>query len=168
MRMSEMKRSALVIERADARHSLLIELLQEQGIPIVVSALSIQNAIERMEMIAFDIIFVEIQRGDEAGFDFIRAVRFGDEALRRTPIIVVSSITALWMVATVRDSGANGFLTKPFSQGSVGLQVARALNHRCQFVVAGTFAGPDRRRWNDPAYRGPERRGGANSALFID
>jgi two-component system chemotaxis response regulator CheY len=166
--MSEMKRSALVIERADARHSLLIELLQEQDFPIVVSALSIQNAIERMEMITFDILFVEIERGDETAFDFIRAVRFGDEALRRTPIVVVSSITALWMVAIVRDSGANGFLTKPFSRGSLGLQVTRALNHRRQFIVTNTFAGPDRRRWNDPDYRGPERRGGANSALFID
>lgn len=163
-----MKRSALTIERVAMRRSLLIDLLRELGFPVVVPAFSTLDAFARMQLVVFDAIFIEVDRLDDPGFEFIRDVRFGAEEIRRTPIIVVSPSSAPSMVTRARDCGANGFLSKPFSRASLGLQVARTASNARRFIATETFAGPDRRRWNDPTYRGPERRVPAKRTLLID
>jgi CheY-like chemotaxis protein len=161
-------RSALTIETGANRHSLLAELLRELGFPLVVDALSIETALERAQFVTFDVIFIEVEHTVDPGFDFIRQMRFGGSDTCRTPIIVVCGNCSRTMVTKTRDSGANGLLIKPFSRASVGLQVVRALNHKRPFIRIATFAGPDRRRWCDPEYRGPERRSGAFQAHDID
>lgn len=162
------KRSALTIERIPMRRSVLIDLLHELGFSAVMPAFSTLDALERMKLVAFDAIFIEVDRIEDPGFEFMRDVRFGAAETRRTPIIVVSASSAPSIVAKARDCGANGFLSKPFSRASLGLQVARTASNARPFITAATFAGPDRRRWNDPTYRGPERRVTAKRTLLID
>ncbi|MGD9982168.1 MAG: response regulator [Hyphomonadaceae bacterium] len=163
-----MAQSALTIERLALRRSPLIELLQQLGFRAVVSAFSTLDAFERMQLVVFDAVFVEVERLDDPGFDFVRDVRFGAEDFRRTPIIVVSSGSSRLMLSKARDCGASGFLVKPFSRASVAAQLARAVNDGRQFVATTGFAGPDRRRWKDPNYRGPERRATVRHTLLID
>lgn len=162
------KRSALTIERIPMRRSLLINLLEELGFATVVPAFSTLDAFERVQLVVFDAIFLEVDRIDDPGFEFMRDLRFGAEDFRRTPIIVVSASSAPSMVAKARDCGATGFLSKPFSRASLGLQIARTASNARPFIATATFAGPDRRRWNDPTYRGPERRVTAKRTLLID
>jgi PleD family two-component response regulator len=147
---------------------LLCELLQELDFPLVVPALSLTNAHERMQLVAFEVILAEVDGINDPGFDFVSEVRFGSEDTRRTPIIIVSGDSAFSMVAKARNCGANGFLTRPFSRGSLGLQIAGALSHNRKFITAATYAGPDRRRWSDPNYCGPERRAKAGGEILID
>lgn len=161
------KPTALIIELAPSRNSLLSKLLGELGYPLVMSASSHSDALERMQLVAFDVIFVEVAGADDPGYAFVRDVRFGAVETARTPIIVMSAESQRAAVARARDCGASGFLTRPFSLSAVALQLARVPNDPRTFIRADTFIGPDRRRCNDPSYDGPERRCAAGADAYV-
>lgn len=164
-----MRRSALIIEHAPGRRSLLSVLLQELGFPLVTEAASIEAAHERLERVQFDAVFVEVERASDAGVAFVRAVRAGRGRNYRTPIVIVSADSQRAVIESARDAGASGFLAKPFSRATLNLQIARITNDARTFIESETYTGPDRRRWNDPSYAGPERRGASSrSLLYID
>jgi two-component system, chemotaxis family, chemotaxis protein CheY len=161
------KRTALIMELTPSRRSLLAELLQELGFTLVVEALSPDNALERMNMIAFDAVFFEVATGDENAFAFVRNLRLDRTRDFRGPIVVVSADSQRGAIERARDAGANGFLARPFSVATLKLQIARAINDERPYIASAAFAGPDRRRFNDPQYSGPERRRQGASDIIV-
>ncbi len=79
------KRTALIMELTPSRRSLLAELVQELGFPFVVAALSADNALERMDMIAFDVVFLEVASADQDGFAFVRKLRLDRKRAFKAP-----------------------------------------------------------------------------------
>jgi len=159
-------RSALVTELRPGRRTLLTELVQDAGFLLVVGASSHQHAYECIERIDFDMLFVEVADARDPRFALISRVRKQRSDNYRAPIIVVSADAQRAVIHAARDAGANGFLARPFSRASVQLQVTRGLVDRRAFIESPRFVGPDRRRWNDPTFRGPERRVYENVALI--
>ncbi len=160
------KRIALIIEISFLKQSLLGRLLQNIGFSRVIVAVSRTDALHHVEITSFDAVFVEVAGDDDGGFGFIRGLRAGRGNNHRVPIIVVSSDRQRTTIQNARDAGAHGFLVKPFSSGSLEVQIARILDDRREYIDAPTFRGPDRRRAHDPAYAGPERRSSADT-LFV-
>jgi len=159
-------RSALVTEVRPGRRTLLTELVQDAGFLLVVEASSHQHAYECIERIDFDMLFVEVEDARDPRFALIHLVREDRKRNYRAPIIVVSADAQRGVIQRARDAGAHGFLARPFSRASVQLQVTRGLVDRRAFIESPRFVGPDRRRWNDPTFRGPERRVYENVALI--
>ncbi len=151
-------RSALLLEKQLGRRTLLAELVQEAGFLQVIEASSAVNALECMERISFDMVFVEVSGVRDPNFKLVRSIRQDRTGNFRVPIVIVSTLTVRGIVEQARDVGASGFLLRPFSRGLLQLQIARGLRDARPFIEAETFVGPDRRRWNDPDFPGPDRR----------
>lgn len=160
-------RSALILEQSQGPRSVLAELVREAGLQVVVEAPSRDDAAKQLQMIDFDLVFLEVISPRDAVFDLVRAVRTSHSLNYRLPVIVVSADAQRATVERVRACGANAFIAKPFTRGGVLLQVTRVKNDVRAFIETDSFAGPDRRRWNDPSYTGPERRTGGDGALYV-
>ena len=159
-------RSALLLEKRRGRRTLLAELVQEAGFLLVVEASSETNALECLKRINFDMVFVEVSGARDPFFMLVRDIRNDRTRNFRVPIIIVSALTHRGIIERMRDIGASGFLPRPFSRGLVQLQVARGLKDARPFIETETFVGPDRRRWNDPGFSGPDRRTADNFAFI--
>lgn len=156
-----------MLERCGPKRSLLGDLLRELGFSVVKEVTSSTAALDHLSMIAFDLVFVEVASGNDNHFSFLRRVRT-DDGYKRVPVIVVSANRHQGVIERTRDSGATGFLAKPFSRGALQLQLTRIAKDQRKFIEGTTFAGPDRRRWSDPSYSGPERRQPAIHDILID
>lgn len=157
-------RDALVFEIAEQPHSLIGQLLRNEGFSLVSRATTLHDALTQTEAIGFDVAFIEVSLRVDWGFEFLRAIRFDRCGQgRRLPIVIVSADAHRSVIARARDAGAHGFVAKPFSRAAVSLQVARLTSAPRAWIESGAYAGPDRRRWQDPRYVGPERRGVADA-----
>jgi hypothetical protein len=61
-------------------------------------------------------------------------------------------------VEVARDAGVTEFCTKPVTAAEMVRKVASVIDRPRPFVRSESYFGPDRRRHDDPNYRGPERR----------
>jgi len=57
-----------------------------------------------------------------------------------------------------RDAGVNEFLGKPGSAKKIYQRIHEILEKPRQYIRTPNYFGPNRRRKNDPEYRGEERR----------
>ena len=61
-------------------------------------------------------------------------------------------------VEAARDAGVTEFLLKPLTLRAMVDRLEAAIQRPRAFIRAPSYFGPDRRRRDDPAYRGPRRR----------
>lgn len=161
--------SALVLEDSAHMRTMLCELLRTLKIEDVEAVGSVGEAKAHLEHLAYDVALVDVGLGDENGLDLIRSVRLDKtHPARSMPFIVVSGQNVRGIVAAARDAGANAFVAKPVSANTLCERVRATLEAQPRFVESETYFGPDRRRRDDPAYRGPERRKDqADDAFYI-
>lgn len=74
------------------------------------------------------------------------------------PIIMMTGFSSRFRVESARDTGITEFLVKPFSSRDLYNRVVQIIEKPRQFVEAGEFFGPDRRRKRGKDYAGPRRR----------
>jgi len=75
------------------------------------------------------------------------------------PVLMMTGFSSRLRVEKARDMGITEFLVKPFSSRDLYTRISQIIEKPRQFVDAGTFFGPDRRRRSDDDYEGPKRRG---------
>jgi DNA-binding response OmpR family regulator len=66
--------------------------------------------------------------------------------------------TEMNRVMEARDAGVHEFLAKPISAKSIYARIRAIIERPRPFIRAGVYFGPDRRRRNNPSYKGRERR----------
>jgi len=66
--------------------------------------------------------------------------------------------TEMNRVVEARDAGVHEFLAKPISVKGLYSRIRSIIERPRPFVRAGLYFGPDRRRRDNPAYMGGERR----------
>lgn len=71
------------------------------------------EGLEALEQVTPDAIISDINMPRLDGFGFIEAVR-GQERLRATPILILTTESAPEMRARARAAGATGWIVKPF------------------------------------------------------
>lgn len=54
-----------------------------------------------------------------------------------------------------RDAGVNEFCVKPVTPADLMKRIAWVIDKPCPFVRSPDYFGPDRRRKDDPNYKGP-------------
>ncbi|MCD8563128.1 MAG: response regulator [Alphaproteobacteria bacterium] len=74
------------------------------------------------------------------------------------PIIMMTGFSSRLRVEQARDAGVTEFLMKPFSARDLYNRIHTIIEKPRQFVDAGEFFGPDRRRRRSADYAGPRRR----------
>jgi two-component system, chemotaxis family, chemotaxis protein CheY len=134
-------------------------LLRGFGAVHVFTARDPVDALRRLREDAIDIVLLDYVIGDEDGVAFLRRLRREpDSPAPMAPVIMLTAHSDKLRVQAARDAGANEFCAKPVTATEILRKVAAVIDHPRPFIRSEAYAGPDRRRRDDPDYPGPERR----------
>lgn len=148
----------LVADPNAASVKLLQELLRSICQGQVWSAPTDAKAMQLVQMVDPQIIFVEHAGDGLDGARLTRMIRRSDFACRQVPVIMVTSTATAGSILGARDAGVHEFLRKPYTMKDLLRRLeAVALKPR-DWVEAVQYVGPDRRRFNSGEYVGPRKR----------
>ncbi|HOV03164.1 MAG TPA: response regulator [Kaistiaceae bacterium] len=141
---------------------IIRSLLHGFGVREVAEAEDGASALETFNSHNPDIVITDWAMPIIDGLELTRLIRNpGSQSNPYVPIIILTGHAERRRVIEARDAGVSEFLAKPISAKSLyGRLIATVVNPR-PFVRTKTYFGPDRRRYDNPNYKGPERRSGA-------
>lgn len=85
------------------------------------------------------------------GLSFIDHIRTSKNSPnRQLPIVMLTGKAQRRHVETARDVGMTEFVVKPFSVRTLCDRIILVIEHPRNFILAGTYVGPDRRRRSGP------------------
>jgi two-component system chemotaxis response regulator CheY len=103
----------LVVDDSKVMREMIVACLRGvHGLDFVHAASGLE-AIERLSLGAFDLMFLDLNMPDIGGFEVVEFVR-SQETLRELPIIVVTTRGEDATRTRVLQLGASRFVTKPF------------------------------------------------------
>jgi len=146
----------------DNRHAAEIvkSILGSVGAQDIAYATTAHGGFELMQREVFDLVVVDqnLGKGDE-GIQLVRRIR--KDPASPSPyvsILMLTGYTEERRVKAARDAGVTDFLSKPFTVTGLLRRIEAMIFQPRPFVRSADYFGPDRRRRNDPRYRGVERR----------
>lgn len=148
----------LLVEDNSDMANIVRALLATWGGGHVRQAGSVAEALDRLGHDSFDLAIVDYKLPDGEGVNLVRTIRRSPLAF--LPVLMLTANGSRRVVADARDSGVNEFLVKPFTAEALYRRLHAMIFHPRPFITSNHYVGPDRRRRQDPAYQGPERRGG--------
>ena len=105
-----------------------------------------------------DLIFVELKSPRLDGLAFTRRLRLSDLPCRKAPVIMLGAKPTRASILAARDVGAHEFLRKPYTLNELNRRIEAVTGDGRDWVEGIVYVGPDRRRFNAGAYRGPRKR----------
>lgn len=134
-------------------------LMSSMGFRKVRFALNGDEALDLMITNKFDLILSDLYTSPVDGIEFTNRVRNSTGSIKSDiPIIIVSGNTEVRNVKAARDAGANEFMAKPVSAQGLHRRIQSVFNKPREFLEAGDFKGPDRRRRGFQIFDGQDRR----------
>lgn len=110
-----MTKRILVVEDNDLNRKLFCDVLQAGG--FAVEPVADGNlAIERARAFIPNLVVMDIQLQDISGLDLIEMLK-GDVDLAEVPVLAVTAYAGKGDEQRIRESGAEGYLSKPVSIG---------------------------------------------------
>jgi DNA-binding NarL/FixJ family response regulator len=98
----------------DDNHAFLDEtriLLEQEGVTVVGSASSTDEALQQARALCPDVVLIDIALGDENGFDLVRRLA-DDSSCGQISTIMISTHSAVDYADLIYESPAAGFLPK--------------------------------------------------------
>ena len=149
----------LIVDDNNHMLTILRTILRGFGIEQIFESRDPADAFDLVRSDAIDIILTDYQMEILDGLDFVRLVRTADDSPNPlVPIIMVSAYSERSKVMAARDAGVTEFCCKPVTAREMFTKVASVINEPRPFIRTKSFFGPDRRRKDEPSYKGPERR----------
>jgi len=149
--------TALVADPSSHMASLVAVMLRTLKIRTVDATVDLPHTAAQLSHHPYGLILIDEQLGGREGFEMIRALRqLGTHPNRETPIFMMAAAPDARMIAAARDAGVTEFLRKPFSAQHIALRLDAIRNAPRAFVDGSSYAGPDRRRQEQPGK--PRRR----------
>jgi two-component system chemotaxis response regulator CheY len=149
----------LVVDDNHHMRVLLVEILRALGVRHLLEAADGDEAMTLMRAHRIDIIITDLAMAPVDGIDFLKLLRNSpDSPNPLCPVLMISGHSTERRVREARDAGVNEFLSKPVTARGVLERIGEIIEHPRPFVRCDTYFGPDRRRRQDPDYRGPRRR----------
>jgi CheY-like chemotaxis protein len=140
---------------------LLAEILRAIGVVRIYEANDGAEGLQMMREHPVDLVMTDLSMQPLDGIDFVRLLRNSpDSPNQMAPVIMITGHSTFARVNEARDAGVSEFLAKPLTARGVVERLHQAVEHPRSFVRTDDYFGPDRRRRNDPAYKGPRRRDG--------
>ena len=147
---------------------LLSEILRAIDVKHLYEAADGAEALQVLRREEIDIVMTDLAMQPLDGIDFCRLVRNSpDSPNPMVPIIMITGHSTLRRIGEARDVGANEFLAKPITARGIIHRITEIVEHPRPFIRTPDYFGPDRRRRNDPNYRGPKRRAG-EAGVMVD
>lgn len=151
--------SALILDDNAHMRGLLRVILASFGMRRIEEAADCNEAIGHVAGGDIDIAFVDFKLGGLDGIDFCKQIRTGpDSPNRYLPLVMITAYSERGRVLEAINAGVDEFLVKPVRAVDVANRVNAVIERRRPFVKTGGYFGPDRRRRDDPRYKGPLRR----------
>ena len=106
---------SLLVDDNDAFLEVASVLLEREGVTVVGVASNTAEAVRQARALRLDVILVDIDLGDESGFDLAWLLtRDGQAGQRvRAEVILISSYAETDYAELIAESPAAGFLAKP-------------------------------------------------------
>lgn len=150
----------LLVDDNQYMRVLLAEILRAIGVKDIYEA---NDGVEGLQMLrdhTIDVVMTDLSMQPLDGIDFVRLLRTSPESRNpMTPVVMITGHSTFARVNEARDAGVSEFLAKPLTARGVIERLHQAVNHPRNFVRAPGYFGPDRRRRQDPVFKGPYRRG---------
>jgi DNA-binding response OmpR family regulator len=160
--------SALILDDNANMRVLLRAILAGFGVRRIEEASEVEEALEILAGGDIDVAFVDFKLGGASGIDFCRRVRMDPGSPNvYLPVIMVTAYSERRRVIDAINAGVDEFLVKPVRSVDVANRVNAVVERRRPFVQSEGYFGPDRRRRDDPWYRGPWRRAGDPATVDI-
>jgi CheY-like chemotaxis protein len=119
------------------------------------------EALDALRQWPADMAIVDFHMSPIDGVEFTRIVRqTGEGDTRFIPIIMLTGHSERSRVEEARDAGVTEFIIKPVTGRAIVSRLKSVIERPRPFVETENYFGPDRRRRDDPDYKGPRRRKG--------
>lgn len=140
--------------------SLMRSVLSEFGYRDIVDFENPKLAMDFMKTTFVDVLFLDLVMPGASGFQIANKLRHDPSIMNRMmPIIMVTGHADLNNIRKAINYGIDEVLVKPISPRALYQRLTGVLdNPRTYIKTKSGYYGPDRRRRNDPNFRGPDRR----------
>lgn len=118
----------LVVDDVEANREILARRLERQGYRIVMAEHGLE-ALERLQVDAFDLILLDIMMPVMDGYETLKRIK-SNSVLRHIPVIVVSALTDMDSIIACIEAGAEDFLPKPFNPTLLKARIGAALEKK--------------------------------------
>ena len=154
------KLAVLLVEDNKFMRTTIYQMLYGLGGRKIMQAGDAEQARLYLRDTSFDLVLMDWELGKPlSGLDLLKEIRKdqdGNKAM--TPVIMLTANSSRVNVETARDAGVTEFIAKPVSAMKLYEKICVIIEDPRQFVKAGDYFGPDRRRHKDSSYAGPMRR----------
>ena len=110
-----MTKRILVVEDNDLNRKLFCDVLMASGFAVEPVADG-RQVMERARLFVPNLVVMDIHLQDISGLDLIASLK-GDSELADVPVLAVTAYAGKGDEQRIRDSGAEGYLSKPVSIG---------------------------------------------------
>ncbi|KRB48926.1 MAG: response regulator [Pseudomonadota bacterium] len=149
----------LIVDDNTHAVNLVKAMLRGFGADQLYDAQTVDAAKRRMKMTPCDIVILDYMLNAEEGVAFAQWLRNDPESpAPYTPIILLTGHADRSRIMAARDAGVNEFCVKPVTPADLMKRIVWVIDRARPFVRSESYFGPDRRRHDDPNYKGPERR----------
>jgi len=150
---------ALVVDDNHYMRTIVIAMLRGIGLKQIKEASDGVEALELCREWRPDVIITDYIMKNLDGIELARLIRTApDSPLPYVPIILLTGHTERHVVQAARDAGVNKFIAKPLTANALVRHLRSVIEHERKWIKSKNYTGPDRRRHNMDAYRGPLRR----------
>ena len=134
--------AAILVVDDDVAFLRLLDLMLRRENHMVTMARSAQEALNTLDENSFDMVITDIFMPKMDGFTFISILR-SDGRYKNLPVAVLTASGRRHMANQALESGADGFLLKPFSSWELKKTVADCLgtswNIQCDHAREGCY-----------------------------
>lgn len=119
--------AAMIVEDDEHMRALLASLVRQLGFERVIEVARLDQALGVLESNEVELAMIDLCLGEEDGTALIAAIRSHRRScLQLIPIVAVSAASTLPRVEQAIAVGADAFIAKPFSVGSVHRSITLA------------------------------------------
>jgi DNA-binding response OmpR family regulator len=160
--------SALILDDNAHMRGLVRVILAGFGVRRIEEAGDVAAAMHLIAGGDIDVAFVDMKLAGQSGLEFCRTVRSSPDSPNvYLPLVMITAYSERNRVLDAINAGVDEFLVKPVRAVDVANRVNAIVERRRPFVKCAGYFGPDRRRRDDPRYKGPMRRSGDPATVNI-
>lgn len=120
--------SLLIVDDNEANRALLARRLRRQGYTVSLAENG-RQALEKLRARRFDLVLLDVIMPEMNGYQVLEKMKM-DQDLRHIPVIMISALDDLEMLARCIQTGAEDYLSKPFDPVLLGARIGSSLEKK--------------------------------------
>ena len=119
----------LIVDDFSTMRRIVRSLLKEMGYQNADEAEDGQAAMAKLRSQPFDFVVSDINMPNMNGFELLQAIK-ADDALKHLPVLMVTAEARKEDIVLAAQSGAAGYIVKPFTKATLEEKVAKIMQRR--------------------------------------